>query len=986
MYPLKNAVRLGTLAGALTSASSLTGLIAQAQPVRPRPVRPVAPLNAPRERALFNANWRFLKEDGNDGKPLGKGYEIPAWRWKSGNDLADLAGDTSGEGWKTLQPRQDVFGAQKSFAWFRSTLSPLTVDSKTPLVLRFEGVDDNATVYLNGQKLFSHQGWGQPFEVPLNGVWKSGVANELAVLVENTEGPGGIGKVGFQIGEPVLPSVGGPRFDDAKWRQLDLPHDWGIEGPFDINLPGDTGKLPWPGVGWYRKSFLVPSTDRGRRISLEIDGAMSNATVYLNGKKVGGWPYGYASWAVDLTPFLQFGQQNVLAIRLDNLPNSSRWYPGGGIYRNVWLTKTSPLHIAHWGTQVSSVVTGADSKVSVKTTLQNETSAAREVRLVSTILDANGRQVASGEKRVQVGTGNAQVVESALTIPKAQLWSLQNRHLYTLVSQVKSGDRVLDRTTTSFGVRTITWNATQGFLLNGQRVPLNGVCMHHDLGALGAAWNTRAAERQLQILARMGVNAIRTSHNPPAPELLALCDRMGFLVLDEFSDTWTRAKTANGYATLFEKWADKDLRAMIRRDRNHPSIIAWSIGNEVGEQGDAAGAKVSQFLADIVHSEDKTRPVTSGNNYPQAGTNGFQKTLDVFGYNYKPHLYGQFRAKNPDQPLYGSETASTISSRGEYVFPVTDDKSGGKSDFQMSSYDLYAPSWATPPDWEFKGQDENPFVAGEFVWTGFDYLGEPTPYNADTTNLLNFTDPVERAKMEAELKELGRITVPSRSSYFGIVDLAGFPKDRFYIYQARWRPNLPMVHILPHWNWPERIGQVTPVHLYTSGDEAELFLNGKSLGRKKRGQYEYRLRWNDVVYQPGELRAVAYKNGKLWAQETVRTTGSAAKLSVQADRNRIAADGTDLSFVTVKILDSKGQNVPRSNNALSFSVSGPGEIVATDNGNAIDLTTFNSKNRRAYNGLALGIVRAKKGQSGPITLRVTSPGLGSSSVLISARK
>jgi beta-galactosidase len=386
-----------------------------------------------------------------------------------------------------------------------------------------------------------------------------------------------------------------------------------------------------------------------------------------------------------------------------------------------------------------------------------------------------------------------------------------------------------------------------------------------------------------------------------------------------------------------------------------------------------------------VHSEDASRPVTSGNNGTEAGYNGFQKTLDVFGYNYKPHEYGKFRAGNPDQPIFGSETSSAISSRGEYFFPVGNDQSGGQSDFQMSSYDLYAPGWATTPDEEFEGQDRYPFVAGEFVWTGFDYLGEPTPYNSDVTNLLNYADPQERARAEAELRALGKIKVPARSSYFGIVDLAGFPKDRFYLYQARWRPELAMAHILPHWNWPERIGQVTPVHVYTSGDEAELFLNGQSQGRRKKGQYQYRLRWDDVRYQPGELRVVAYKDGKQWAEQTVKTTGAEAKIALEADRSRITADGNDLSFVTVRVVDATGQTVPRTHNALQFSIAGPGEIVATDNGNAIDLRAFQSKQRNAYNGLALVIVRAKKGQSGTMTLRATSPGLSAGQIVITSR-
>jgi beta-galactosidase len=483
----------------------------------------------------------------------------------------------------------------------------------------------------------------------------------------------------------------------------------------------------------------------------------------------------------------------------------------------------------------------------------------------------------------------------------------------------------------------------------------------------------------------MGVNAVRTSHNPPAPELLELTDRMGLVVMDEAFDAWRRAKKKNDYHLVFDDWHEKDLRALVRRDRNHPSIIMWSTGNEIGEQGNAEGHKLSAALARIVREEDATRPVTAGANHTNAGYNGFQNTLDVFGYNYKPHEYAKFREKNPSLPIHGSETSSTVSSRGEYFFPVEEDKAKGRGDFHVSSYDLYAPPWATTPDTEFKAQDEFPYVFGEFVWTGFDYLGEPTPYNDDATNLLNFTDPQERARMQQELQALGKIRVPSRSSYFGIVDLAGFKKDRFFIYQARWRPELPMAHILPHWNWPERAGQVTPVHVYTSGDEAELFLNSRSLGRKKKGQYQYRLRWDDVRYEPGELRVVAYKGGRRWAENVMKTTGPAARLSMRADRTTVRADGQDLSFVTVSVADKGGLVVPRSKNRLRFRLEGPGEIVAVDNGDPTDHTSFQSHERAAFNGLALVVVRTRAGRPGRITLTAAADGLTTGSVRITSR-
>jgi beta-galactosidase len=771
-------------------------------------------------------------------------------------------------------------------------------------------------------------------------------------------------------------------FDDSQWRSLNLPHDWGIEGPFQQEYPGETGKLPWWGVGWYRKYLAIPASDAGQKIYFDVDGAMSYATVWLNGQFVGGWPYGYASWRVDLTPFLKFGSDNVLAIRLDNPPNSSRWYPGGGIYRNVWLVKTAPVHVAHWGAYVTTPeIKPAAAAVKIQVQVENDLAEDAAVTVRNEIFELRadgklGKAVAPAtSENVNVPAHQSAVSEAQATVKNPRLWSLEKPQRYIVVTTIEQNGKPLDRYETPFGIRTIQFTADNGFLLNGQRVPLNGVCDHADLGALGSAINTRGLERQVQILKEMGCNAIRTSHNPPAPELLELCDRLGMLVMDESFDCWKRGKTPNDYHLLFSDWHEKDWRAELRRDRNHPSIILWSIGNEISEQGRPEGPGMAAELTRIAHEEDPTRPTTAACNNVQSGYNGFGKNLDVFGYNYKPWEYGKFRKTNPDQPLFGSETASCISSRGEYFFPVSTNKADGQADFQMSSYDLYAPRWATIPDVEFKGQDEYPFVAGEFVWTGFDYLGEPTPYNSDRSNLLNFTDPAEKARMEKELESVGKLHVPSRSSYFGIVDLAGFKKDRFYIYQARWRPNLPMAHILPHWNWPDRIGQVTPVHVYTSGDEAELFLNGKSLGRKKKGQYEYRIVWNHVIYQPGELKVVSYKHGRKWATDVMKTTGPAQKLLMQPDRAKITADGSDLSYVTVTVADKKGLLVPRAKNHIQFTIEGPGEIAATDNGDPTSLVSFQSPERDAFNGLALVIVRSKAGQAGEIVLKAKADGL-----------
>jgi beta-galactosidase len=780
-----------------------------------------------------------------------------------------------------------------------------------------------------------------------------------------------------------------PDFDDSAWLQLNLPHDWAIEGPFDINAPGETGKLPYSGQAWYRKHFTLPASDNGRRIFLEIDGAMSYSCVWVNGKIVGGWPYGYSSYELELTPYLNVGYDNVISIRLNNPNDSSRWYPGAGIYRNVWLVKTSPLHIAHWGTYVSTPDVSQDSAtIDLKCTVQNQASQDVQAYVTTNIfeLDSKGQKSAQAVDTIRaqactIPSGGTQMVEGQTQLLRPKLWDTQNPQRYVAVTDVIQNFRLLDRYETPFGIRSIKFDPQQGFLLNGQHVTINGVCDHQDLGALGTAFNTRAAERQLEILKEMGANALRTSHNMPAPELLDLCDKMGILVMDESFDCWLQGKKPNDYHNLFQDWHEKDLRAEYRRDRNHPSVILWSLGNEINEQGQKQAVPLVTELVGIAHDEDPTRPTTMGSNHIQDFDPDFVNQLDVLGENYDPGMYGGFAKKYPAKALYGSETASTCSSRGVYFIPGNEQL----ANFQVTSYDTYTPGWATLVDNEFKALDQNPFVAGEFVWTGFDYLGEPTPYNADMTNLLNFREnPEAQAKLEEQLKQFGKIKCPARSSYFGIVDLCGFKKDRFYLYQARWRPDLPMVHLLPHWNWKGQEGQKISVYAYSSGDEVELFLNGESLGRKKLDPFQYRFKWDDVVYAPGELRAVAYKGGQSWAETTVKTTGDASNLLLEADRPTIRADGTDLCYITTRVADNDGLTVPTAQSPISFAVSGPGEIVATDNGDPTDLVTFSSPQRKAFNGMALAIVRFKAGAKGDIHVSATSDGLKSADCVIHA--
>jgi beta-galactosidase len=784
-----------------------------------------------------------------------------------------------------------------------------------------------------------------------------------------------------QIGDVAFLQAG---FDDSGWQAVTLPHDWAIARPFIAEGPyGGMGRLPSWGIGWYRRTLEIPAAQHDRRVYLDIDGAMSHATVWLNGQLVGGWPYGYNSWRVDLTPYVEFGAANQLAIRLDNPPESARWYPGGGLYRDVWLTTTAPVHVAQWGTTVTTPeVSEAAATVHLAVEIDNTTDAPARVQVDTEFfaLDEDGAPRGTPVARipaigVDVVAGGSTKVASGTRIDRPRLWGpppSQQPHRYVAVTTLRHDGRVVDRHETRFGIRDVQWDPDRGVIINGEHIVLNGVNQHHDLGALGAAFNLRAAERQLEILRTMGANAIRMAHNPPDPQLLELTDRMGFLVIDEIFDSWEKKKTPLDFHLVFPDWHEADLRAMLRRDRNHPSVILWSVGNEVGEQyDDEAGAAIGRRLVQIVREEDPTRPVTASMNWAKADM-PFPAAFDVINLNYQgegirqepefdgterirtPPSYPAFREAFPDKVIFGSETASALSTRGTYLFPVTplqsapvrDHNGGGDSARHLvSAYELYAVDFGSSVDKVFATLDRHPFVAGEFVWNGFDYLGEPTPYYT------------------------------ARSSYSGMIDLAGFPKDRYYLYQARWRPDLPMAHILPHWNWPGREGQVTPVHVFTSGDEAELFLNGVSQGRRKKGGFEYRLRWDEVVYQPGTLEVKVWRDGKHWTDARVDTTGAPAQLALEADRTRIGNDGRDLSFITLRVLDAQGRAIRDAGNRVRFEVQGPAELVATDNGGPRDLTAFPSPERNAFSGLALAIVRGLPGQAGTVTVRVSADGL-----------
>ncbi|ERS96996.1 hypothetical protein HMPREF1624_06323 [Sporothrix schenckii ATCC 58251] len=771
-------------------------------------------------------------------------------------------------------------------------------------------------------------------------------------------------------------------FDDSAWEAVNVPHDWAIKGPFGApGVSGGMGRLPSNGVGWYRRNVTLEAADKGNSVFLDIDGAMSYAAVWLNGHLVGGWPYGYASFRLDLTPYVVAGGDNTLAIRLDNALDNSRWYPGAGIYRNIWLVKVDPVHVDQFGTFVTTPAVSADSATAhLVVEVENTATESRQVDVHTEVhvFDAATRSaakdvvVAFAKTALTVPAGSTAWTNSSATIPSPLLWGPppdQKPHLYVAVTTLSVNGSVVDTYETRFGVRSITYDANHGLFVNGKKVRVQGTNNHHDQGALGAAFHVRAAERQLEMLQDFGCNALRTSHNPPAPELVDLADEKGFLVFDEIFDSWAGAKTTNDFHLIFSDWHEADLRAFVRRDRNHPSVIVWSYGNEIGEQKSDSSRRVAQELHDMIHSEDPTRPTTASMNSAGAGS-AFADVMDVESLNYQGEGMGtsnfssfpSFHKAYPNKMIWTSESASTLSSRGTYIFPVTSaysaivgsNSGGDDANMYVSAYDLYAPSWASSPDKVFAMQDEHPYVAGEFVWTGFDYIGEPTPYN------------------------------DARSSYFGIIDLAGFRKDRFYMYQARWRPDVPMAHILPHWTWPDRVGKVTPVHVFSSGDEAELFVNGQSAGRLKKAEYTYRFRWDNVTYAAGDLRVVTYKNGKEWAVDAVKTVGAATHLNLVADRTTIAGDGLDLSYLTASVVDADGNTVPQANNAITFTVAGAGELVATDNGDPTDMTAFPSATRKAFSGLALAIVRAKGSDDAGknATVSASAPGLKGAQVTL----
>ena len=763
----------------------------------------------------------------------------------------------------------------------------------------------------------------------------------------------------FQLGETT---------DDSKWRTLNLPHDWSIEGEFSEKAPAGTGGGALPGgIGWYRKSFTIDAALKGKLIFIQFDGIYRNSEVWINGHYLGKRPYGYSTFEYELTPHLVYGAKpNLIAVKVDNSqqPNS-RWYSGSGIYRNVWLTTLDPLHIEHWGTYVTTPeVSEQSATVVVKTKVSNRSNSYAPVGLTTIILDANGREVGRVTEKDVVEKGQNAEVSQLLKVSAPVLWSDERPYLYKLISQLTQSGRVVDRYETPFGIRTFRFDAKHGFFLNVNPVKIRGVCNHHDLGSLGAAVNTRAIERQLEILKAMGVNGLRTAHNPPAPELLDLTDKMGFIVMDEAFDVWKIQKTKFDYHLDFDEWHKRDLEAMVLRDRNHPSVFIWSIGNEVMEQWDKnpAGGKISRELVAIVRNLDKTRPITSATNGVSPDNKVITEgDLDLVGTNYHHARFSEFVKMFPGRAIIGAETNSSVHTRGSYAMPSDEILRWPRKNedilklgptYQCSAYDNSTAPWGSGHEEMWKLVKKHDWFSGMYIWTGWDYLGEPTPF-----------------------------PWPAVSSYFGIIDLAGFPKDPYYFYQSEWI-NTPVLHIFPHWNW--RPGETVDVVAYfNNADEVELFLNGRSQGIKRKQGDDMRVFWR-LTFEPGLLKAVSRKNGQVVLSREVRTAGPPARVVLTPDRHAIKADGTDLSFVTVKIIDKNGTPVPLADNLVKFELIGAGSIVGVDNGNQISHESFKANQRKAFHGMALAIVQSKQ-RAGRIVLQARSDGMESASVVINSR-
>lgn len=772
---------------------------------------------------------------------------------------------------------------------------------------------------------------------------------------------------GWKFTKGDVSGAEGTGFNDTHWESVVVPHDWAIYGPFDRNndlqnvavtqnfekeasvKTGRTGGLPYVGVGWYRTRFDV---EPGRQTMLVFDGAMSEAKVYVNGKEACFWPFGYNSFYCDVTSFLNHdGKQNLLAVRLENRPQSSRWYPGAGLYRNVRVVTTGQIHVPVWGTQLTTPHVSEDyASVCLRTSVEN--AGRTELTVQTEIISPEGKVVSSKKNKGYINHGLPFTQNFIVEHPA--LWSPESPSLYRAVSKIYSGDTLLDTYTTRFGIRSIEYIADKGFFLNGKHRKFQGVCNHHDLGPLGAAINVSALRHQLRMLKDMGCDAIRTAHNMPAPELVSLCDEMGFMMMIEPFDEWDIAKCENGYHRFFNEWAERDMVNMLHQYRNNPCVVMWSIGNEVPTQWSAEGYKVAKFLQDICHREDPTRPVTCGmDQVDSVLDNGFAAMLDIPGFNYRAHRYEEAYGRLPQNIVLGSETSSTVSSRGVYKFPAERKAGAMYDDHQSSSYDLEYCSWSNIPDIDFALAEDYDWTIGQFVWTGFDYLGEPSPYDTNAW--------------------------PNHSSMFGIIDLASIPKDRYYLYRSIWNKDEETLHILPHWNWEGYEGKPIPVFVYTNYPSAELFVNGKSYGRQTKNRQtvenRYRLMWHNVTYEPGEVKVIAYDtDGKAVAEKKVYTAGKPHHIELQTDYTSLKADGKDLAYVTVRVVDKEGNLCPTDGRLLNFRVKGAGSYRASANGDPTCLDLFHLPQMHAFNGMLTVIVQAGE-TAGNLELQVSAKGL-----------
>ena len=889
---------------------------------------------AQRERTRIDDGWKFSLGDVSGYN----GNTITGWQWQptqKGTELGSLPNN-----WKAVAPGQDVFNRQRGFAWFKTTLPSV---AKSGRVLHFSDVDDNATVYLNGKLLKTHIGWGQAFDVPLDSAWRAEGENVLSVLVENTDNTGGIGEatLGIQSSEEVVQegaaSVG---YDDSKWRNVHLPHDFVVEGEFTPKGDVSHGSL-LGNVGWYRRTFDLPAKDKGKSLWIDFDGVYRNSEVWLNGHYLGKHPSGYIGFRYDLTKFANYGGKNTLAVRADARSFEGWWYEGGGIYRHVWLNKANPLHIAPNSVTVRSEVSGNTATLSISSAIEQMDNEKGDYTWIAEIIDPKGQPQASLEFSGKSGGGKFMPIAGQIKIGSPSLWSIESPNLYRLVLHLQKNGKEIDRVTQNFGIRTVRFDVEKGLFLNGKPVKIQGTCNHQDFAGVGVAMPDSLLEWRIRRLKEMGSNAYRCSHNPPAAELLDACDRLGMIVMDEtrnLGDYAGGAKTPPG--TKFDDLSD--LRAMIVRDRNHPSIIMWSMCNEEPLQGSPEGGLIFEAMRKVTLDLDPTRPVTAAMNGGWGG--GFSFYQDLQGVNYSVGVYDGVHKALPHQPMYGSETASEVGTRGEYV---NDAQKG-----YVSAYSVNAPSWAQTSEVAWKALAERDFMAGGYVWTGFDYKGEPTPYGW-----------------------------PCINSHFGILDMCGFPKDAYYYYQSWWGDK-PVVHVFPHWNWVGSEGKPIDVWVHSNAETVELFLNGKSLGSKAVPKWSH-VEWK-VPYSPGKLEAKGFRDGKLIAADTVETTDAPTQIRLSTDSRGLKADGEDVAMITVSLLDAKGRVVPFADNGVSFEIVGAGTLAGVGNGDPSSHEPDKALQRKAFHGLCMAVIQAGD-KGGILTLKATSPGLKGAIVSVRVR-